>query len=167
MLLPVALADDPSVPPIGAVAAPLAGIPEPFDMPPAGIPDPFDMPPAGSFGEDEVDGAVPAAGPVGEVAVSPPVIGAPGAMVDWATAAAATPRLRLSPMVAMMSFCIVILRKSPVRLILRARPGMVPRNFAAGPCAPPRCSLDVLGCRKFSVLPNRLLKPQPTRCSPG
>jgi hypothetical protein len=62
-------------------------------------------------------GAVPEAGGVG-IAVESVVPGVvfigEGAAV-WATAAAATPMLRLRPMVAMMSFCIVSLRKFPVR----------------------------------------------------
>ncbi len=64
-------------------------------------------------GSAGVVGAVPEAGGgvVGILVVVPGVVFLGAGATDWATADTATPMLRLSPMVAMMSFCIVILRK--------------------------------------------------------
>ncbi len=72
-----------------------------------------------------VDGAVPEAGGgvVGiSVVVVPGVVFMGAGAACWATAAAATPMLRLRPMVAMMSFCIVSLRKFPVRSVYACIP---------------------------------------------
>jgi hypothetical protein len=76
--------------------------------------------PPGAIGEvleGSVGVAVPEDGVVDILPVVPGVVFMGAGAADWATAAAATPMLRLSPMVAMMSFCIVSLRKFPVRSV--------------------------------------------------
>ena len=94
----------------------------PEDEPPEGmLPDdiapgaPLLLFPVGSPCDEDVDGAEPLAGPLGIAVESPVVPGAvcicPGVWADWAMAAPAMPRLRLRPIVAIMSFCIVLLRK--------------------------------------------------------
>ncbi len=76
------------------------------------------------LGVDGSAGAVPEAGGgvAGMSVVVPGVVFIGAGAAVWATAAAATPMLRLSPMVAMMSFCIVSLRKFPVRSVYACIP---------------------------------------------
>lgn len=101
-----------------------------------------------------VDGAGvdPGADPFGAMVEESPLV--PGAVgicppgcADWATAIPATPMLRLSPIRAMLSFCIVTLRKlpcppvyAPIREWFRQS---LARQARQRPCTARRCSLDV------------------------